>query len=178
MTLNYSLTEQDFFEYQLHTYSHSKQNRKKFYLSYVLVVIVSSVFVAVSIQREDYRATVFTGIWFLLTLVGYPLYYRYQIKKHFKKHIKENYSKRIGNKIQIEFKEDHIYVQDQTGEGKTFYTAIEQVEETSNLFLPKLGPSQAFLIPKRSVENIEWFRDKFSEVGINILPRTENKWFE
>jgi hypothetical protein len=168
MMLTFSLTEDDFYEYMLHTYSHSKTNKKKFHLSHALVIFISSIFVILPLTKKDYRTAIVTGIWLLACIFLYPTYYRYQIKRRYKKHVKENYAGREGSSIRLEFNDDHLFVKDRTGEGKTFYTAIEKVQETPAYFFLKLSASKAFILPKRELNQVEVVRNKITEKGLEI----------
>jgi hypothetical protein len=178
MTLNYTLSEKDYLEYYLHNYSNSAQSGKKFIRSYILVILIALIGTVFGLINKNSELSIAMGLWLVITIVFYPKYYRFQIRKHYERHIKENHSNRVDKPIRLEFKEDHIFAQDHSGESKTFYAAIEQVDETPHLFLLKLGPSLAYLIPKRSLENIESVKNKLSELGLRVLPRSEEGWFK
>lgn len=178
MTLNYTLSENDYLEYYLHNYSNSAQAGKKFIRSYIVVILFAVIGTVLGLINKNSELSIAMGLWLIVTILFYPKYYRFQIRKHYKRHIKENHFHRVDKPIRLEFKEDHIFAQDHSGESKTFYTAIEQVDETSHLFLLKLGPSLAYLIPKSQLENPESLRNSLSQLGLKVVPQSSNKWAE
>lgn len=178
MTLNYTLSEKDYLEYYLYNYSNSAQSGKKFIRSYILVILFALIGTVFGLINKNSELSIAMGLWLGITILFYPKYYRFQIRKHYERHIKENHSNKVDKPIRLEFKEDHIFAQDHSGESKTFYTAIEQVDETSNLFLLKLGPSLAYLIPKSQLENPESLRNSLSQHGLRLVPQSRNKWVE
>ena len=178
MTLNYTLSEKDYLEYYLHNYSNSAQSGKKFIRSYIVVILFALIGTVFGLINKNSELSIAMGLWLIITILFYPKYYRFQIRKHYERHIKENHSNRVDKPIRLEFKEDHIFAQDHSGESKTFYTAIEQVDETSHLFLLKLGPSLAYLIPKSQLENPESLRNSLSQLGLKVVPQSSNTWAE
>ncbi len=178
MTLNYTLSEKDYLEYYLHNYSNSAQSGKKFIRSYIVVILFALIGTVLGLINKNSELSIAMGLWLVITILFYPKYYRFQIRKHYERHIKENHSHRVDKPIRLEFKEDHIFAQDHSGESKTFYTAIEQVDETSHLFLLKLGPSLAYLIPKSQLENPESLRNSLSQLGLKVVPQSSNTWAE
>ena len=178
MTLHYTLSEKDYLEYYLHNYSSSVQSGKKFIRSYILVILIALIGTVFGLINKNIELSIAMGLWLIITILFYPKYYRSQIRKHYKKHIKENYSSRIERTIRLEFKDDHLFTQNDSGESKTLYSAIDQIEETPNLFLIKLGPSLAYIVPKSQLENLDSVRNKLSQLGLKVVPTKSNKWME
>jgi hypothetical protein len=178
MTLNYTLSEKDYLEYYLHNYSNSEQSGKKFIRSYILVILIALIGTVFGLINKNSELSIAMGLWLVITIVFYPKYYRFQIRKHYERHIKENYSSRLGINIKLEFKDDHLFTQNHSGESKTLYSAIEQIQETPNLFLIKLGPSLAYIVPKSQLENLDSMRNKLSQLGLKVVPTKSNKWVE
>ena len=101
MTLNYQLTNSDFLEYQLYTSSKSETHKKRRKNSRIIIPILFLLYGFYLTKRdENYIGVIVFGITAILWFVFYPMYSKWRYKRHFKKHVEENYKNRI-NKADI-----------------------------------------------------------------------------
>ena len=120
--------------------------------------------------------TIYFGLSALAFGLFYPKYFKWRYKIHYKTFIKENYSKRFGQKEFLEINSDHIYSKDKTGEGKINLSEIERVDETCNHFFLKISTGMSLVIPKKELESIDKLRQKFMEIGLTVNDKTNWKW--
>jgi len=177
MYLNYKLKSSDFLEYQLYSSSKSELHKKRRFRSRIIIPIIYLFLgLYVGYIREDNSiAIVFIGfaiVWF----VFYPLYSRWRYKKHFQKHVKENYKNRINKPIEIDFEEDSIKTKDTTSESKINGTNLKELIETKNHYFIKLTTDLSIVIPKHSIENQTEFVERVTKLGAKYIDDLNWKW--
>ena len=131
-----TLDKDDFLRYQLFTASKSKRIKNKRIRTWILLTI-SFLVLGFALRQNTDRFLSYYFIGFsLITLIFYPLYQRRQYKKHYEKHINENYANRIGVESELGFENGFIVSVGDNQEGKIKLTEIQEINEISeNLFV-------------------------------------------
>lgn len=142
-----TLDKEDFLRYQLFTASKSKRIRNKRIRTWILLTLSFLLLgLALSLNMDRFLSFYFIGL-SLITLIFYPFYQRRQYKKHYEKHIIENYANRIGVESELGFEEDYIVSKAANQEGKIKITEIQEINEISeNLFI-KIKTGESVIIP-------------------------------
>lgn len=155
MRLTYTLSENDYLQYQLFIASKNERIKKERIKSWLIysasLLLMSFVFYDIGNKFMTYFLLVF-GI---IVLCFFPLYQKRYYKNHYQKFITETYKNRFGKAGNIYIAENHIEVNDITGEAKINLTEIENAIETSAYFYLKIKTGGHFIIPKKQLNEIE-----------------------
>ncbi|WP_268225708.1 YcxB family protein [Sinomicrobium oceani] len=177
MNLNYKLTLSDFLEYQLYASSKSDIHKKRRRNSRVIVPILFLLY-GLYLTKKDQnhiRILVF-GITAISWFVFFPFYSKWRYKRHFEKHVKENYKNRINTPVEIDFDENSVYTKDFTSESKINGNELKELIETRNHFFIKLTTDLALIVPKHSIENQTEFKKIVTELGAKYVDELNWKW--
>ena len=177
MKITYQLTNTDYLEYQLFTSSKSKLHKKKRFQSRIIVPILYFLLgLYLSNKNDDSKLMIVFAIVSILWFLLYPLYSKWKYKKHFKKHIEENYKNRINKLVEISLDEDSIKAKDYASESKINGTEVKELIETKNHFFMKLQTDLSLIIPKHSIDNREEFIIRVKSYGTDYIEETSWVW--
>jgi len=147
-----TLDKDDFLRYQLYTASKSKRIRNKRIRTWILLT-VSFLVLGLAMRQNTDRFLSYYFIGFsIITLIFYPIYQRRQYKKHYEKHIKENYANRIGVESELGFEDGFIVSVGDNQEGKIKLTEIQEINEISENLFVKIKTGESVIIPSRFSE--------------------------
>lgn len=164
MTLDYTLTQEDFLTYQLYTANHSERIQKKRKKARYIVPIIYLVCAYVMYLTGDGVATVFIAlaiIWFLV----YPTWTRYRYKKHYQSFVKEQFKNYDNRIVSLTIDDDFIYTKDEGSESKITLTEIQEISELPTLFLIKIKTAQSLVISKAGIDNSEKVKLKLESIA-------------
>lgn len=180
MTLNYTLTENDFLQHQLFIASKTgriKQQRTKTWLIFSAALLLLSL---MFYQSSNTAMTYYFLIFGLIVLCFFPLYQRRYYKNHYQKFIAETYKNRFGQTANINFTDECIETSDITGESKINLGEIENTTETSDYFYLKMKTGGHLIIPKQKLDNIGNVRQELKELcsklSIEFLDDLKWRW--
>jgi len=168
MKLVFTLNFTDFLEHQLYFSSKSelvKKDRKK---KRIIVPIIYIVFSLVLILLEKkVLAYVFFGFsifWYFI----HPLYAKFRYKRHYKKHVNENYKKRVGKQVEVYINRDENFIEtsDLSIQTKINTAEFEKLIELKEYFFLRLKSEVSIIIPKREVADKEKFKKLFSNINL------------
>ena len=114
-----------------------------------------------------------------LLLLGFAVlffskFYKNRLKRHYAGFIQENYSKRFGEEVTLELKDDAFYTKDQWSEGSFNFKGIEEIVELSTHFLIGLSSGITIIVPKRVSNAWQPFKEKLPELGVPF--RQDLEW--
>ncbi|HMC01955.1 MAG TPA: YcxB family protein, partial [Flavobacteriaceae bacterium] len=112
----------------------------------------------------------------ILWFVFYPMYSKWRYKRHFKKHVEENYKNRINKPVVIDFSENSVNAKDFTSETKINGTELKELIETKNHFFIKLTTDLSLIVPKHSIKNRTEFKKRVTEFGAEYVDELNWKW--
>ena len=162
-----TLDKEDFLRYQLFTVSKSKRIKNKRIRTWILL---SFSFLVLGLALSQ-NADRFLSYWFigvsLITFIFYPFYQRKQYKKHYEKHIDENYQNRIGIESELGFEEGYLISRADSHEGKIKLTEIQEINEISDNLFIKIKSGESFIIPS-SLPDFNKFKEELSVLNTNL----------
>lgn len=176
MTHEFKINEQDFLDFQLFTASKSNRIKKKKIYGWILLTLGSIAVAFLSYLNQNNSMSIYFGLMAIACGIFYPKYFKWRYKKHYKTHIKENYSKCFGQIATIEINNDSIYSKDKTGEGRIKLSEIEKIDETDKHFFLKISSGHSLLLPKKKLPNVDELRKKFNDIGLVVNNETNWKW--
>ena len=172
MNITFSLTVDDFLQYQLYVSSKSaqiKRHRRNARLAVPMLYLILSAYII-------YNGSTQMGILFLLFGVAWyflhPIYAKWRYNRYYRKYITQNYNNRIGCEAEITLDGDHIFSKDESGEGKISISAIESLIELPDHFFIQLNTGMSFIIPKKAIDKLDKFRDEFKNLDIPYVDET------
>lgn len=142
-----TLDKEDFLRYQLFTVSQSKRMKNKRIRNWILLT-TSFLLLGLALWQDadNFFSYYFFGC-SIITLIFYPVYHRWLYKRHFQKHIEENYKTRVGIESELGFDNEYIISKADSQEGKVKLTQIQEINEISeNLFI-KLQTGESMIVP-------------------------------
>ncbi len=178
MTIQYTLDESDFLNFQLFTASQSKRINKKKRNGHLLLPIGAVIGAFIFFQKENISMTLYFIVVAILVGLYYPKYFIWRYKKHYRSHINEVYSNRFGLTEILTLRDTELIVSNKTGESKIHTNEIEKIDETSDHFFLKISNGNSLIIPKRELNKQMDFKNKLKEIGFSIIDRTGWSWKE
>lgn len=177
MKINYKLTNADFLEYQLYTSSKSELHKKKRSRSRIVIPIIYVILGLYFVNKNENNSIgiVFTGVgifWF----VCYPMYSKWRYKRHYQKHIEENYKNRINTPVEIDFDAQAILAKDFTSESKINGSELKELIEMKNHFYIKLTTDLCLIVPKHAIKDLEEFKKRVTQLGAKYVDELHWKW--
>lgn len=176
MKLNYPLYDYDFLNYQLYVASKSDRINKNLKKNW-LILTVGFFLAALYFYSENHIPMVlYFGFVSILFGAFYPYYFRWKHKRHYKKHISENYKNRFGHNQLIDVGTDEIFCKDFSSEGKINISAIVGVDETTEYFFLNLTTGMSLIIPKDRLNNTDDLRNELIKRGLSVFNYSVGKW--
>ncbi|MGY6647434.1 YcxB family protein [Wenyingzhuangia sp. IMCC45574] len=173
MTIKYTIEEEDFLSYQFFFLSENKRfNLINKYMKYIL----SAVFVIQAISTFSRGDATLGGFFiFLATLCFLYLdkFYNKRIKKLLLKSIRQNSANRFGTKEELQFNADFLNFIYADGESKIETSALVEIVEIKTHFFIKIAQNQAYVLPKRELNNIDELKTNWQELGITLVDKSE-----
>jgi len=176
LKLEYIIREEDFFNHQLYVASKSAaiQNRKK--RSWLFLTLGFALVGCYFLGAGDRTFGIIMILYALFIFICYPFYFKWRFKRHYKKFIKNNYYKRFNELISLDMDEENFHVSGKDSETTSKVSSIECVHETSSQFYLQLNNGMYYIIPKRSIKNIEEVKEQFKQYGLRIKDELTWKW--
>jgi len=178
MKLEYTLNFTDFLEYQLYVSSKSelhKKNRNKTRIVVPIIYIVFGLYI-LFIKKTELGIAFFgfAVLWFLF----YPLYSKWNYKKYFEKHIKENYKNRIGKRETLSFCKDESYIETSNfvTQTKIQESEFDKLIELRDYYFLRLKSELSLIIPKRAISDQEKFKSLFSYINLEYVNELNWAW--
>jgi len=178
MTLEYTLEQPDFLEFQLFSASKSERIIKSRRNSRIRLPIVYFILGLVLLVLTDpIFALVFIGIglaWYFL----HPNFMRKRYVRHFEKYLHENYKNRFGKRVSLKFGDEFIESTDYLSESKMRIRELEEINEIKDYYFLKVSSGESFIIPKNRIKEGSEFHEYISKLtkDLEIKYNTELNW--
>ncbi|MEM9545205.1 MAG: YcxB family protein [Bacteroidota bacterium] len=177
MTITYHLTISDFLAFQLYMSSKSElQNKRRRNARFFPPIFFLLYGVYLTRRDANFMGILIFIVTTILWIVLFPLYARWRYKRHFKKHIEENYKNRLNVPVEIEFHNDFITTRDFSSESKINGAELKEIIETSTHFFLNMTTDVSFIIPKHSIDNKEEFKKCVTEYGTKYIDERNWRW--
>ena len=178
MNFQFKLSFDDFLQYQLYTVSQSKRVKKKKMRSWIRIpALLGLLAIYMSFKNLDYATSY--GILAATWALGYPLYFKWLYKRHFSKHIKENYKSKIGETINLSLTENTLISEDDGSEAKIKFKEFADIIELPNNLILRTKKGDALIVPKTMNDYkllAPLLIEKASKNNITWLNETLWKW--
>lgn len=178
MTLEYTLEQPDFLEFQLFSASKSERILKSRRNSRIVLPIVYFILGTLLFVFADIVfGVVFIGIglaWYYF----HPNFTRKRYIRHFEKYLNENYRNRFGKPISLKFGEEFIETADYLSESKMRIREVEEINEIKDYYFLKVSSGESLIIPKNRLNERSDFHQYISKLAndLGIKYNTELNW--
>ena len=155
MTISYQLQEEDYLNYQLFVASRSerivKKRKRNRLLVPVLYVLLGVAFASQASWALAGTFVILGVLWFFL----YPLWERNMYVKHYRNFIQEHYKQSRDKTLKLELNREYFWTSDGENESKIQCKEILDMWETGNQIFIRIQGGQAFILPKKSIPELE-----------------------
>jgi len=150
MQLDYKIDLEDIAAFSVHHARTSKPSRRRVRFSQAFGIFSAFVLVMVWRNWSDVARVVFFIVFCLLWLIGYPVFYRWAIKRNVRKMYSESQSKGLLGEHTTIIDADGVREKSEVAESRMAWSGIERIEDDGHSVYLYIGPLQAYIIPKRA----------------------------
>jgi hypothetical protein len=175
MKLEYSLSEDDFLAFQMHTAGTSERLVKKRKSSRILFSL-GLLLLSLGCYSSNLYLSIYFGILAGIAAIFYPNISKWRYKRHFKAFITENYTKRFGQPATLEFTEGQIRTKDKFSEGSINLVELERIDETGEHFFLKISTGHSLIIPKSQLADAAVVRQELKKICPKYVDAIGWKW--
>jgi len=162
LKIDYSLTEEDYLAFNLFHAKNSKAVSKSLMLQRFLspIVFITAAFTFSWIGDVSLTASLI-GFSFIsiLWIVYYPKYFYYLLTKNSKKMLQEGKNDGLLGDRYMTLSKEGITDVSSSGETKANWSGIKSIQEDDSRFYLYNSALSAYIIPKKSLQNVEETRD-------------------
>src|SRR5258708_3287009 len=154
MEIEYDLTVDDYVRFNQFHCDHSPTIRRIRLASMLLgpAAIWSVGFVVYS-SRNDLSALVIFGVCGLLYLVAFPYFWRWTLRKRTRKLLAEGPVGEPNDHCSLRIDQDGLHATSRKGTASLNWSAVERIADSETDLYIYVGPTNAFVIPRRAFAN-------------------------
>lgn len=154
MTFEYLLTEKNYLDYLLYTFSKAqakKDKRQQFRIVYILMYILFSIrFFTLSDKIMGYTCAFIAFSYWIFSVFFYKMYYRNRLQKA----VNKIFKKRSRNLTKLIFTDTDIQMSDHISERQMRLSVIEKITEISNEFFIFICSGECLILPKEKIPDL------------------------
>lgn len=180
MTIQYTLKEEDYLQFQLLMVSRSRQLTKRRAIGRLFLIIIYGILGIVIWEKRGVLAAAF---YFIICLPLYFLYLymeRRQFLSHFRKYTKTQYSQYYGKTFTLDLNPDELVSSDGDQRARTPLSSVVSILETGTLFILMLKEHHPILISKSNPAKLgevkSWLTSKAADLNIPYEEQLTWKW--
>lgn len=177
--LRFSLGEEDFLTFHMYSSGHSEnQKRGRRRNRIVMAVFFGAASALLFSTRDIVMGTVFAVLvvlWYLL----YPFYTRWYHKRHFRRHIQENYKEKIGREGTVQLDDEGFRCIDVYEDERIKLSAVSELVELEGHFLIRFVQATSLILPRDRIgqpELGEFMREVSRRTGLQVKDDRKFKW--
>ena len=168
MKYNIDYTENDFLQFQLFTASQSKRIKNKNQRS-TFTIMACFLLLAMLLGSSGTNVFQFAFIALIpITYFFYPKYLKNHHYNHYRSFVKDVFQKKSNQSNIVEFKHEEMFFQNEFGESRLNYHAIEKIAEIPEYIFITLKTGNNIILPKKEISDYEdlfsFFREKSQQL--------------
>ena len=180
MTLQFSLTENDFLQHQLYLATKSESVKEKRKRSWLISMLAFLSLSFLFYRNGDKVIMYYFFACFIVCLFFYPLYLRSYYKKHYQNFIANTYKNRFNQIASITLNDTNIETADENCESKINLPGFEKFIETADYIYLRLISGGDIIIPKHKIEDLGILKTELQRLAkkanINFVSELDWKW--
>ena len=175
MELSYKLYEKDLFKLNLYTAYQSKLfiKQKRNTIIFFTCILLYLSYIANN-EGNSIEVLIYFALAILFVLI-YPYFSAYSYNKRGLRVVRDVYSNKIGKTININLKDDGVFVNDDYTETKISLEGFMLCTELKGHFILNLKNGSVYIIPKWAISTDE-LRIKLLSLGISLTDDTKWSW--
>ncbi len=150
MQVDYQIVLEDLAAFSLHHARTSRFSRRRLRTSQAWGIFCTLVLVMVWPGWSKVERVLFVIGMGLLWLIGYPLYYKWAIKRNIRKIYSQSESKSVLGEHTIAIEPEGVAERSGVHESRIAWSGIERIEDGGQYIYLYIGPLHAYVIPKRA----------------------------
>lgn len=148
LSLQFNYTEQEFIDYQLYIASKSPSQQKRMRRNRWLVALIYLGIAGIGfLNKNNTQIYIFAAL-AIVWYIAYPLWSKKFHKKHFMQFILQQNKARIGNKVQLDFTDNIITIQEDEQHIEIPIQDVVEIAELKQLILLRLNSEQVIIVHK------------------------------
>jgi len=155
MQVDFQITLEDVATLSVYHARTSKHTRRRMLFSQSLGIFSAFVLVMVWHDWTSVERVLYFIVMCLLWLIGYPIYYRWAIKRNARRIYSQSESKSVLGEHTIAIAPDGVSERSAVGESRIAWSGVERLEEDGEYIFLYIGPLVAHVIPKRAFKTTE-----------------------
>lgn len=178
MTIEYTLTEEDFLTHQLYIASTSERIKKKRRNTRIVIPVLYIGLGLFFLSDDNSSLSVFFIVFGCLWYFVYPEWERKRYIRHYKSFINENYSERINRPASLTIDGETLITSDQSSESRVKTEEIKQVTELPFIMLITLKTGVSLIVSKTKVQDTGILITRLRELAaqLNVPYVQELNW--
>lgn len=180
MQLTIELEEKDYYKWYIYATSNNEnhiKNRKRYVLKYsAIYLLIAIVFYFLNDIESTYIFLILSIGWYFI----FPFFQKRNVKNHYKKCTKENYSNNLDKIVSYNINCDEIIYQKENYQSITKTKEVEKIVETEDAIYLILKNRNAFIIPFDKIQDknqlINELKKELSSLNIKYEVNLANKW--
>ena len=148
MKIAYTPTLENHLQYQLYKYSLSKQNKRQI-ITICLSLFCFSLLGGVFVWSNNYGLPVYLVL-ITLVLAFTPAFYRWEIKKHYCRYLREYLTPKTQETVTLEIAKSFLSIKTKGSNSNVQISGIQQITEIPACYFIELGGFHSFVLPKNS----------------------------
>ncbi|HSE31888.1 MAG TPA: YcxB family protein [Pyrinomonadaceae bacterium] len=155
MQIDYDLTAEDAAAFSVYNFRTSPRFKRRLRISQAMGVFATLIIAVVWPNWTIIDRLIFTVLLFLLFVFGYPLYYRWAIRRNALKTYSAAKSKSVLGEYTVIIESAGLTEKGSVSESKVAWSGVEKIENDNQYIYIFTSPLQAHVIPKRAFRNNE-----------------------
>lgn len=144
----FTLNENDFINFHLYEASTNPSKIKSRKKSFFILLVLSLLTVFCGYLKDEIPLMYYGLFCAFLVLCFGNIYLRWRHKRHYTRHVKNNFNCQSEESVQIEIIDDHIRMIDSASDSNVKISEIKVVNEIKNYYFLKLSTGLNLVIPK------------------------------
>jgi hypothetical protein len=178
MQLQYQIDEPDYLAHYMFADAKSASLRKRRRLRRFLVPIPYTLAGLFFLIGAAYSTASFFLITAVVWLVFHPSYSKWMHKRHYLKHVRENYKNRINTEVALTLNAEEIMLKDSGNEVKIKSTEFDSLSETQDHYFLRTKSNSVIILPKHTIKDQEALKSiiSFLRNELKIVFHDELNW--
>lgn len=167
MEFSYILKEEDFLLFNLFTLKNSEQFEKRIKRGIIILIVLICIASVYAITSKEFNLLFISGAFIVAILFFYRNFYKWRMKRHYTKFVKEMHQEQIDQKEVLNFQKTEVIIENQLGKGKFNKSEIKAVSEIKELIMLHLESGASIVIPKRDFTKTEALKNELKNLTWN-----------
>jgi hypothetical protein len=155
MQVDYELTVEDAAAFSVYNFRTSSRFKRRLRFSQAIGILATLILAVVWPSWSSVERLIFTVLLLLLFVFGYPMYYRWAIRRNALKTYSATKSKGVLGKHTLMIESSGVTEKSSASESKSTWSGVERIADDSHYIYIFTSPLQAHVIPKRAFRSNE-----------------------